>query len=503
MLDWAGNYKLYAPFPRAPMRLMLTFLEGLLVTSIILLGAAACSGGGSSATAAQPPTEPPPMTTGAPAITSEADSILHLDQIRAAGFRGAGVRVGVISTGIVNLASYQNAQVIPRDLYVSQNFPGPLDEGSWMLELIHQHAPDALLGFCDGKDLDFHGCIKDLAQNFHADVIVDDLLFSGQFYPDATAGIVTQLEAANDRLVFIHLSGNEQHGGYWEGPFALAQAPIAGVVESVLDFGVASGGNSDIYNSVTLPAGDRLTLILNWNDPPHGAANHALSAVLLDDSVQVLDRQSGQSEPTLIVRYTNTNKVSQTVHLAVTLDGGGNSDGLAVQVTEGSATCNIECQPLTHATAGLAGGTVGDFPDALVVGSTFVRTPMQLDTWTNRGPFQIDFQATPDASAADGYDYVRLSPARQINKPDLVAPDCVTVPFSDGTTVTNNQFCGTSAAVPAVAAAAALLQSAGFNRAQVLKALRSTAIPLGSATWDPGYGFGLVDAAAAYRSGGR
>jgi hypothetical protein len=128
---------------------------------------------------------------------------------------------------------------------------------------------------------------------------------------------------------------------------------------------------------------------------------------------------------------------------------------------------------------------------------------MQLDTWTNRGPFQIDFQATPDASAADGYDYVRLSPARQINKPDLVAPDCVTVPFSDGTTLTNNQFCGTSAAVPAVAAAAALLQSAGFNRAQVLKALRSTAIPLGSATWDPGYGFGLVDAAAAYRSGGR
>jgi len=111
---------------------------------------------------------------------------------------------------------------------------------------------------------------------------------------------------------------------------------------------------------------------------------------------------------------------------------------------------------------------------------------MQLDMWTNRGPFQIAFQAIPDAAAADGYDYVRLSPARQINKPDLVAPDCVTVPFSNGTTLTNNQFCGTSAAVPAVAAA--LLQSAGFNRAQVLqvlKALRSTAIPLGGATWIP------------------
>jgi hypothetical protein len=36
----------------------------------------------------------------------------------------------------------------------------------------------------------------------------------------------------------------------------------------------------------------------------------------------------------------------------------------------------------------------------------------------------------------------------------------------------------------------------------VLKALRSTAVPLGTATWDPGYGFGLADAAAALHSGG-
>jgi hypothetical protein len=49
---------------------------------------------------------------------------------------------------------------------------------------------------------------------------------------------------------------------------------------------------------------------------------------------------------------------------------------------------------------------------------------------------------------------------------------------------------------------AALLESAGFNRAQVLKGLRSTAIPLGAAAWDPGYGFGLADVAAALHSGG-
>ena len=99
-----------------------------------------------------------------------------------------------------------------------------------MLELVHQHAPDATLGFCDGLDLDFNGCIKDLADTFHADIIVDDILFAGQFYPDSSADIVGQREAANDRLVFIHLAGNEQRGGYWRGQFAPTQAQVNGAV---------------------------------------------------------------------------------------------------------------------------------------------------------------------------------------------------------------------------------------------------------------------------------
>ena len=433
-------------------------------------------------------------------MTSEADAILHMDQLRAAGFRGAGIRVGVISTGVVNLASYQAAGVLPASLYVSQNDAGTLDEGSWMLELVHQHAPDAALGFCDGLDLDFTGCIKDLGNNFHADIIVDDILFSGQFYPGVSADVVSQLEAANDRLLFIHLSGNEQQGGYWQGPFAATQTQLAGATATVLDFGAAGG--SEPFNAVTVPAGAHLILILNWNDPPHGAANHALSAYLFDDSSQELAHASGQSDPTLRLDYTNTTGTARIVRLAVALDSGSPSDGLVVQVTEGSPTCNIECQPLAYSSSGLAGGTIGDFADALVVGASNALSPLKLEAWSNHGPFRMDFTATPDASAPDGYDYTRLGTPLEVAKPDLVAPDCVTVPFSDGKSLANNTFCGTSAAVPAIAGAAALLESAGFNRARVLKALRGTAMPLGGAAWDPGYGFGLADVAAAKNSGG-
>jgi hypothetical protein len=455
--------------------------------------------GADSGGATSPPTAAPSLS--GPLITSEADAVLHLDQLRAAGFRGGGVRVGVISTGVVNLASYQAAGVLPAGIYISQNTAGTLDEGSWMLELVHQHAPDAVLGFCDGVDLDFNGCIQDLGNNFHADIIVDDILFSGQFYPDVTAATVAQLETANDRMVFVHLSGNEQNGGYWQGSFVPTAAIIAGAQMMMLDFGIASGGASDAFNAITLPATNRLRLILNWNDPPHDPANRALTAYLLDENSQVLTQMSSESDPTLLLDYTNATGAAQVVRLAVSLDS-GSARGLVVQVTEGSVTCNIECQPLSHASSGLAGGSIGDIADALVVGATFALSPRTLEAWSNHGPFRIDFQAAADAAAPDGFDYTRLAAPLQIAKPDLVAPDCVTVPFSDGKTLTNNQFCGTSAAVPSIAGAVALLESAGFNRAQVLKALRSTAVPLGAATWDAGYGFGLADAAAALHSGG-
>jgi hypothetical protein len=363
---------------------------------------------------------------------------------------GGGVRVGVISTGVVNLASYQVAGVLPAGIYISQNTAGALDEGSWMLELVHQHAPDALLGFCDGVDLDFNGCVQDLGNNFHADIIVDDILFSGQFYPDVTAASIAQLETANDRMVFVHLSGNEQNGGYWQGSYVPTAAIIAGAQTMLLGFGIASGGASDAFNAITLPAAHRLRLILNWNDPPHDPANRALTAYLLDANSQVLTQMSSESDPTLLLDYTNATGAAQVVRLAVSLDS-GSARGLVVQVTEGSVTCNIECQPLAHASSGLAGGSIGDIADALVVGATFALSPRTLEAWSNHGPFRIEFQA---------------------------------------------------AAVPSIAGAVALLESAGFNRTQVLKALRSTAVPLGPATWDAGYGFGLADAAAALRSGG-
>jgi len=225
------------------------------------------------------------------------------------------------------------------------------------------------------------------------------------------------------------------------------------------------------------------------------------TAYLLDANSRVLLQGSATAEPSVELNYTNSTAADQVVRLAVTLDSGSVA-GLALQVTEGAAACNMQCQALAHATSGLAGGTVGDFEDALVVGATMASSPHTLEPWSNHGPFRIDFAAVADTASPDGYDYTRLAVPLTVRKPDLVAPDCVTVPFSNGATLANNTFCGTSAAVPAIAAAAALLESAGFDRPRVLKALRTTAVPLGGSPWDPATGFGLADIAAAWRSGG-
>ena len=128
---FAGRFQ---PGQRPPARPVPTIRKGnmgtwrLLVFPIVCaapLLTLGCGGGGSSA----------PAGPVHPTVTSEADSILHMDQVRATGFRGAGKRVGVISTGVVYLGTYQSAGLIPQSIYITQNFAGSLDEGSWMLEL--------------------------------------------------------------------------------------------------------------------------------------------------------------------------------------------------------------------------------------------------------------------------------------------------------------------------------------------------------------------------------
>ncbi len=117
-------------------------------------------------------------------------------------------------------------------------------------------------------------------------------------------------------------------------------------------------------------------------------------------------------------------------------------------------------------------------PGALAAAAVDQASPNTIETFSSRGPVTISFPATE---------------IRQ--KPDLTATDGVAVTGAGGFP---SPFYGTSASAPHIAGVAALLMSGGRTAAAVTTALRQTAVDLGTAGRDTTYGYGRIDALAAY-----
>ena len=117
---------------------------------------------------------------------------------------GAGIKIGVLSNGVANLAASQALG----DLGAVTVLPGQAgtgDEGTAMLEIVHDLAPNAQLYFATANTgiTVFAQNIRDL-RTAGCDIIVDDVFYfvetpfqDGQTAPSNTnGGVVTQ--AVND-----------------------------------------------------------------------------------------------------------------------------------------------------------------------------------------------------------------------------------------------------------------------------------------------------------------
>src|SRR4029453_11282299 len=115
------------------------------------------------------------------AVTTEGDLASRANLVRQLGYDGSGVVVGLISDGIDSLAASQAsgnlpAVTVPPDPRCRR---GSGDEGTAMLEIVHDLAPGAVLLFSSGIDsrlamVDSIECLTGAG----ADVIVDHLGFS-------------------------------------------------------------------------------------------------------------------------------------------------------------------------------------------------------------------------------------------------------------------------------------------------------------------------------------
>jgi hypothetical protein len=426
--------------------------------------------------------------------TSEGDVAHRANSVRTTlGVDGSGVTIGVLSDGIDTLAARQASGDLPPTVNVVSGQSGTGDEGTAMLEIVHDLAPGATLWFAtaDGGEAQFATNIAAL-QAAGCNIIVDDVFY----FAEATFqdGVIAQ--AVNDftdagGLYFSSAgnSGNLNDGtaGVWEGNFALAATdPTALSGEDTHDFGAGS------TNVITVDTSSYF--ILQWADAIGESANDYDLYLLNPAGTSIFDAgvdiQDGDDDAFEFIDSQGFNDTNNRLAI-VKFDGVSrflwlNSNrGELAQVTTG--------QTSGHATARDAFG-VAATDWFFAAGTNGTGVPFDgtedVETFSSDGPRRMFYEAdgtpyTPGNFTSTG-GVVR-------NQPKITGADGVTTaaPGFD-------PFFGTSAAAPHVAAIAALiLENADLTPAGFEQLLSMTSLDIETVGYDRDSGYGIASAFSA------
>jgi hypothetical protein len=456
--------------------------------------------------------------TGVGSRSSEADLTHRAFSARGAfHINGTGIKIGVLSNGVTNLAASQAlGDLGPVTVLPGQAGSG--DEGTAMLELIHDLAPGAQLYFATALN-----SIASFAQNIRdlraagCDIIVDDVFYfvetpfqDGQapsVISNTNGGVVIQ--AVNDvtaagALYFSSAgnSGNLSDGssGVWEGDFS-----DGGATGAPLPVGRFHNFGGQNFNTLTVANTGGAPISLYWSDPLGGSSNDydlfrlnaagtaiAASSTNIQNGTQDPIEQISQStaNPRIVI-VKKASAAPRFLHLNTTR--GVLSIGTAGQTHGHSSAANAFGCAATPAATPFGGppNPVGPFPNPFVAANT-------VELFSSDGPRRIFFQEngtpyTPGNFSATG------GVLRQ--KPDITAADGASVTGVGGFP---SPFFGTSAAAPHAAAIAGLIKSANpaFTPAQIRAFLTSTAIDIEAPGVDRDSGVGIIDVFAALQASG-
>jgi hypothetical protein len=424
--------------------------------------------------------------------TSEGDVAHRADLARAVlGVDGSGVSVGVLSDGIDTVAARQATGDLPA-VNVIAGQAGTGDEGTAMLEIVHDLAPGATLWFATafGGEAQFAANIAALAAA-GCDVIVDDVFYFAEatFQDDVVAQAVNDF-TADGGLYFSSAgnSGNLSDGtsGVWEGDFASAAsdpAILAGT--DTHDFGTGSA------NLITVDSPS--LFVLQWSDPLGGSANDYDLYLLNPAGTGVFDAseaaQDGDDDPLEAISSSGFNDTGNLLAVA-RFSGAGRfiwlstNRGRLAQATSGHTS--------GHAAAADAFG-VAAVDWFMAAGGAGLGVPFdgseEVESFSSDGPRRVFFEAdgtpyTPgDLSSSGGV--VRL-------QPKIAAADGVSTaaPGFD-------PFFGTSAAAPhAAAIAALLLESSNITSDGLDQLFAATSLDIEAPGFDRDSGHGIAQALA-------
>ena len=447
---------------------------------------------------------------------SEGDVAHRADAVRATlGYTGAGQKICALSNGVETLLARQATGDLPAAVHVLPGQAGSGKEGTAMLEIIHDLAPEAELGFATalGGEAAFAQNILDLADPAKGGctILVDDIDYHSEspFQDGIVAQAVSSVTAAGRVYVAAAAnSGNLDSGtsGTWEGDFSAPGGLSDPLIPDHVLHEFTPGAPANVATS---PA---QRVYMHWAEP-YGAAVTDYDLYVLDPTLdEVLgastNTQDGTQNPAEYVEAASSGTFPAGSRIIVAKKTGAQDVMFNLQWYRGT---------LTHATAGATRGH-----SAVAAALSIAATPAAAASGPAPpnpvGPFPNPFDATAriESFSSDGPRRIFFDGAGNLlpgapagnftasggvvrDKPDITAADGVVT-----ATPGYERFFGTSAAAPHAAAIAALVKQAfpAWTVGQVRNALMGSALDILSAGWDRNSGTGIAMPLAALQVNG-